>query len=64
MIAVSNFSRGGKVSHVYSEHSSFAKFVERNWMLNTTVGDRSRDISGTGFSLCFRRNLSRRGSEL
>ena len=43
MIAVSNFSRGGHVSHVYSEHSSFVKFIERNWMLNTTLSDRSRD---------------------
>jgi len=43
MIAVSPFSRGGHISHVYSEHSSFVKFVERNWMLNTTLSDRSRD---------------------
>ena len=43
MIAVSPFSRGGHISHVYNEHSSFVKFVERNWMLNTTLSDRSRD---------------------
>jgi len=43
MIAVSNFSRGGHISHVYAEHSSFVKFVERNWMLNSTLSDRSRD---------------------
>jgi len=43
MIAVSPFSRGGRISHVYSEHSSFVKFIERNWMLNTTLSDRSRD---------------------
>jgi len=43
MIAVSPFSTGGHISHVYSEHSSFVKFVERNWMLNTTLSDRSRD---------------------
>jgi phospholipase C len=43
MIAVSPFSRGGHISHVYTEHSSFVKFVERNWMLNTTLSDRSRD---------------------
>jgi phospholipase C len=43
MIAVSNFSRGGRISHVYSEHSSFVKFVERNWMLKGTLSDRSRD---------------------
>jgi phospholipase C len=43
MIAVSPFSRGGHISHVYAEHSSFVKFVERNWMLNTTLSDRSRD---------------------
>jgi len=43
MIAVSRYSTGGHVSHVYSEHSSFVKFVERNWMLGTTLSDRSRD---------------------
>ena len=43
MIAVSPFSRGGHISHVYAEHSSFVKFIERNWMLNTTLNGRSRD---------------------
>jgi phospholipase C len=43
IIAVSPFSKGGHISHVYAEHSSFVKFVERNWMLNTTLSDRSRD---------------------
>ena len=43
MIAVSPFSIGGHISHVYAEHSSFVKFVERNWMLDTTLSDRSRD---------------------
>jgi len=43
MIAVSPFSKGGHISHVYNEHSSFVKFVERNWKLNTTLSDRSRD---------------------
>jgi phospholipase C len=43
MIAVSPFSTGGHISHVYNEHSSFVKFVERNWKLDTTLSDRSRD---------------------
>jgi len=43
MIAVSPFSTGGHISHVYNEHSSFVKFVERNWMLHTTLSTRSRD---------------------
>jgi phospholipase C len=43
MIAVSPFSTGGHISHVYAEHSSFVKFVERNWKLGTTLSDRSRD---------------------
>ena len=43
MIAVSPFSIGGHISHVYNEHSSFVKFIERNWMLNTTLSTRSRD---------------------
>jgi phospholipase C len=43
MIAVSPFSRGGHISHVYNEHSSFVKFIERNWKLDTKLSDRSRD---------------------
>ncbi len=43
MIAVSPFSTGGHISHVYAEHSSFVKFIERNWMLDTKLSDRSRD---------------------
>jgi phospholipase C len=42
MIAVSPFSRGGHISHVYNEHSSFVKFVERNWHLGKLT-ERSRD---------------------
>jgi phospholipase C len=42
MIAVSPFSRGGHISHVYGEHSSFVKFVERNWHLGR-LSERSRD---------------------
>jgi phospholipase C len=40
---VSPFSRGGHVSHVYNEHSSFVKFVERNWKLDVKLTARSRD---------------------
>jgi phospholipase C len=43
LLAVSPFSTGGHVSHSYSEHSSFIKFVERNWMLNGALSERSRD---------------------
>lgn len=43
MIAVSPFSTGGHISHIYNEHSSFVKFIERNWMLNTKLSERSRD---------------------
>jgi len=43
MIAVSPFSTGGHISHTYNEHSSFVKFVERNWMLKTKLSDRGRD---------------------
>jgi phospholipase C len=43
MIAVSPFATGGHVSHIYNEHSSFVKFVERNWKLHTTLSARSRD---------------------
>ena len=43
MIAVSPFSTGGHISHVYNEHSSFVKFIERNWQLSGTLSERSRD---------------------
>ena len=43
MIAVSPYSSGGHISHAYNEHSSFVKFVERNWKINSTLSDRSRD---------------------
>jgi Phosphoesterase family. len=43
MIAVSPFSRGGHVSHVYGEHASVIKFIERNWRLDGTLSSRSRD---------------------
>jgi phospholipase C len=42
MIAVSPFSTGGQVVHSYTEHSSFVKFVERNWHLGKLTA-RSRD---------------------
>ena len=42
MIAVSPFSMGGHIQHSYTEHSSFVKFVERNWHLGK-LSDRSRD---------------------
>ncbi len=42
MIAVSPYSRGGHISHDYSDHVSILKFIERNWNLGT-VSKRSRD---------------------
>jgi phospholipase C len=42
MIVVSPFSRGGHISHVYSDHVSILKFIERNWNLKPLTG-RSRD---------------------
>jgi phospholipase C len=41
-IAVSRFSRGGKVVHTYNDHASIVKFIERNWDLQPLTG-RSRD---------------------
>ena len=32
-IVVSPYSTGGKISHTYTDHVSFLKFVERNWRL-------------------------------
>jgi phospholipase C len=42
MIAVSPWARGGHVSHVYSDHVSILKFIERNWGLKPLT-HRSRD---------------------
>ena len=42
LIAVSPFSRGGHISHTYSDHVSILKFIERNWNLRPLTR-RSRD---------------------
>jgi phospholipase C len=42
LIAVSPFTRGGHISHTYSDHVSILKFIERNWNLKPLTG-RSRD---------------------
>jgi phospholipase C len=42
LLAISPFSKGGHVSHSYSDHVSLMKFIERNWHL-APVSDRSRD---------------------
>ncbi len=42
MIAVSPFTRGGHISHTYTDHVSILKFIERNWDL-VPLTKRSRD---------------------
>jgi phospholipase C len=42
MIVVSPFSKGGHISHTYSDHVSILKFIERNWHLQPLT-NRSRD---------------------
>jgi phospholipase C len=42
LIVVSQYSRGGNISHEYSDHVSILKFIERNWGLKP-VTNRSRD---------------------
>ncbi|HEV8015914.1 MAG TPA: alkaline phosphatase family protein [Stellaceae bacterium] len=42
LIVVSPFSRGGHISHSYTDHVSILKFIERNWRLQPLT-DRSRD---------------------
>jgi phospholipase C len=42
LIVVSPYTEGGHVSHVYSDHVSILKFIERNWDLDP-VTSRSRD---------------------
>jgi phospholipase C len=39
---VSPFTKPGNISHVYSDHVSVIKFIERNWHLSPVTG-RSRD---------------------
>ena len=42
MIVVSKYSRGGHISHSYTDHVSTLKFIEANWVL-PTITTRSRD---------------------
>jgi len=42
LIVVSPFSTGGHVKHVYGDHVSILKFIEKNWGL-PTISARSRD---------------------
>ena len=42
LIAVSQYSQGGKVVHSYNDHASIVKFIERNWGLDPLTC-RSRD---------------------
>jgi phospholipase C len=42
LLVVSAFSKGGHISHTYSDHVSIAKFIERNWGL-PPITKRSRD---------------------
>ena len=42
MIVVSNFSKGGHISHTYTDHVSVLKFIEANWNV-PPITARSRD---------------------
>jgi phospholipase C len=42
LIVVSKYSKGGHISHEYSDHVSIDKFIERNWGTDT-ITRRSRD---------------------
>lgn len=42
MIAVSPYSRGGRIDHTYADHASVLKFIEHNWRL-APLTERSRD---------------------
>ena len=41
-MAVSPYTRGGRIVHPYSDHASVVKFIERNWVLAPLTW-RSRD---------------------
>jgi phospholipase C len=42
LLIVSPFTRGGHISHTYTDHVSILKFIERNWDLKPLT-NRSRD---------------------
>jgi len=42
LLVISPYARSGHVDHVYNDHASILKFIERNWRL-PTVSRRSRD---------------------
>ena len=42
LIVVSKFSKGGHISHSYTDHVSILKFIEANWRLDP-ITKRSRD---------------------
>jgi phospholipase C len=42
LLVVSPLAKQGYISHVYSDHVSIIKFIERNWKL-PTITKRSRD---------------------
>jgi phospholipase C len=42
LIAVSPYSKGGRVVHSYTDHVSILKFIEHNWQL-PPLTERSRD---------------------
>jgi phospholipase C len=42
LLIVSPWTKGGHISHAYSDHASVVKFIEANWGLPTITG-RSRD---------------------
>jgi phospholipase C len=42
LLVVSKFTKPGHISHVYTDHVSILKFIERNWGLQPLTG-RSRD---------------------
>lgn len=42
LLVVSQYSKGGVVTHGYADHVSIDKFIERNWKIGT-ISPRSRD---------------------
>jgi phospholipase C len=42
LLIVSQYSKGGNVTHGYADHVSIDKFIERNWKIGT-ISYRSRD---------------------
>src|SRR5262249_16139096 len=48
LIAVSPFSKGGRIVHSYTDHVSILKFIERNWRLEPLTSPSPDTLANAG----------------